>query len=259
MKYALITLSGEGLATCRMLADSLPADLYAHSSVDTGDDIRGFISVMNLTSRLFGEYDGLVYVLPCGVAVRAIAPCLEDKRNDPAVVVLDVGARWSVSLLSGHEGGANALAIRAANAVDAEPVISTTSEAVRTVVAGIGCRRGVEAPVILDALQEALDEVEVGRDELRLLATADLKADERGLRDAAEQLGVPVRYVSSEEIRSSRRDFERSDFVNAKVGLPGVCEPAALLAGRRTSLLLPKRKRGPVTIALAKENCPWSG
>ena len=51
------------------------------------------------------KYDGLVYIAPCGVVVRAIAPFLEHKTKDPAVVVVDVGGRWAVSLLSGHEGG----------------------------------------------------------------------------------------------------------------------------------------------------------
>ncbi len=47
------------------------------------------------------------------------------------MVVVDVGARWAISLLSGHEGGANDLAVAVGNILAAEPVISTTSEALK--------------------------------------------------------------------------------------------------------------------------------
>ena len=47
---------------------------------------------------------------------------------------------------------------------------------------------------------------------MRLLASADIKADEKGLIRAAEELGVSIRFISSDEIRLSRRDFRRSEF-----------------------------------------------
>jgi cobalt-precorrin 5A hydrolase len=90
---------------------------------------------------------------------------------------------------------------------------------------------------------------------VRLLASADVKAQEEGLMEAARRLGVPLRIVPSEEIRAAGRDFARSDFVMEKVDLPAVAEPAALLAGRRTRLLLPKTARDGVTVAVAVENC----
>ena len=52
----------------------------------------------------------LVFIMAAGIVVRAIAPLLTDKRTDPAVVVLDELGAHVVSLLSGHVGGANALA-----------------------------------------------------------------------------------------------------------------------------------------------------
>ena len=87
---------------------------------------------MDLTEQIFASYTGLVYIAPTGVVVRAIAPLLRHKTTDPAVVVVDVGGRWAVSLLSGHEGGANELAVTVANILGAEPVVSTTTEAVKT-------------------------------------------------------------------------------------------------------------------------------
>ena len=84
------------------------------------------------------------------------------------------------------------------------------------------------------------------------------RRDEAGLLAAARELNVPLKFVSSEEIRQSRRGFTRSKFVQSRVNLPAVAEPSALLAGRRTKLLLPKQKYPTVTVALAAESCLWS-
>ena len=111
---------------------------------------------------------------------------------------------------------------------------------------------GVKAEAIIDAVDAALRKANVERAEVRLLASADIKMSEKGLLEAANILGIPIRFVKSEEIRSSRRIFSRSDFVKEKVNLPAVAEPAALLAGRRTRLILPKMTSGAVTIALAR-------
>ncbi len=200
-----------------------------------------FTRIADLTAALFPVCRGLVYAAPAGVVVRAIAPLIRSKYEDPAVVVLDAGGRWAVSLLSGHEGGANALAIRVANILGAEPVITTTTEALKSVIVGIGCRRGTPAERIVAAVREALAEAGVALEEVRLLASADLKADEAGLLAAAEALGVPVRFIPSAEIRASTREFSHSDFVEEKVNLPAVAEPAALLAGRRTRFICRKK------------------
>jgi cobalt-precorrin 5A hydrolase len=100
----------------------------------------------------------------------------------------------------------------------------------------------------------ALKKAGVARDEIRFLASADIKRNEEGLLAAARFMGIPLRFITSEEIRSSRRKFARSAFVEKKVNLPAVAEPAAILAGRRTRLILPKMTSGPVTVALARES-----
>jgi cobalt-precorrin 5A hydrolase len=196
--------------------------------------------------------------MPCGVVVRAVAPHLENKRTDPAIVVVDAGGRYAVSLLSGHEGGANDLAVKVANILGAEPVITTTTEALKDLVVGIGCRRGVEAEAVVSAVREALRLAGGELSRVRFLASADIKAGEEGLLDAARRLGVPVRFVGSEDIRSSTRSFDRSDFVEEKVNLPAVAEPATLLAGRRTTLILRKTVLRGLTVAVARESFMWS-
>jgi cobalt-precorrin 5A hydrolase len=105
--------------------------MYVHENVGGEWDAERFGSIVELTGCIFDKHGGLVYIAPCGVVVRALAPNLKNKFQDPAVVVVDVGARWAISLLSGHEGGANDLAVAVGNVLAAEPVISTTTEALK--------------------------------------------------------------------------------------------------------------------------------
>jgi len=269
---ALITLSHEGAKLLAPLSAALlGARLYIHESVGcesapstsagttpASPGTERFSRIADLTASLFPVCRGLVYAAPCGVVVRAIATLIRNKYEDPAVVVIDVGGRFAVSLLSGHEGGANSLAIRVANLLGAEPVITTTTEALKSVIVGIGCRRGTSAERIVAAVQTTLADAGVTLDEVRLLASADVKANEAGLLAAAEALGLPVRFIAAAEIRAAVRDFSHSDFVREKVNLPAVAEPAALLAGRRTHFICRKKKINGITIALAREGFLWS-
>jgi cobalt-precorrin 5A hydrolase len=259
MSIALISLSAEGLSIARRLAPHFSdAEIYVHESVAEAPEVRRFTKVADLTREVFGRCRGLVYIMPSGVVVRAIAPLVEHKLKDPAVVVIDVLGRWAISLLCGHEGGANPLTLRIANLLEAEPVITTTSEAAKDLIVGVGCRRGTPAETIIAAITEALALVGHRPQEVRLLASADLKADETGLLQAAEQLAIPLRLIAGAEIRACGRLFAHSTFVEDKVALPAVAEPVALLAGRRTQLILPKTIIKSVTVAIARENCSWS-
>ena len=75
------------------------------------------------------ECDALVCFLAAGATVRLIAPLLESKATDPAVVAVDEATRWAVPLLGGHARDANDLARRVAEMLGAEPVVTTATDA----------------------------------------------------------------------------------------------------------------------------------
>ncbi|MFE2812875.1 precorrin-3B C(17)-methyltransferase [Streptomyces nigra] len=80
--------------------------------------------------RAFGECGQLVCFLATGAVVRLIAPLLDDKTADPGVVCVDEGGRFAVALTGGHGGGANDLAYEVGEVLDAEPVVTTATDAV---------------------------------------------------------------------------------------------------------------------------------
>jgi len=81
--------------------------------------------------RAFAEsgVGGIVCFLAVGATVRLLAPLLADKARDPGVVAVDDAGRFAVAVAGGHAGGANALALRVAEALGAQPVITTASDA----------------------------------------------------------------------------------------------------------------------------------
>ncbi|MFF2849192.1 precorrin-3B C(17)-methyltransferase [Streptomyces sp. NPDC058001] len=85
--------------------------------------------VADAVRRAFGECEQVVCCLATGAVVRILAPLLSDKGTDPGVVCVDEGARFAVSLVGGHAGGANALAREVADVLGASPVVTTATDA----------------------------------------------------------------------------------------------------------------------------------
>lgn len=81
-----------------------------------------------LVASLWKQCDGLIMIMATGIVVRLIAPLLESKESDPAVVVMDDVGKFAISLLSGHLGGANKLAEQCASASGACAVITTATD-----------------------------------------------------------------------------------------------------------------------------------
>jgi cobalt-precorrin 5A hydrolase len=79
-------------------------------------------------AAIFNQYKLLIFISATAVAVRAIAPCLQGKDKDPAVVVIDDQSRFAISLLSGHLGGANEFTAEIAGYLGSQAVITTATD-----------------------------------------------------------------------------------------------------------------------------------
>ncbi len=128
---AVHALTRGGLELAARVAARLGADLrvpvrLAHLAPEGATAFP--LPLRRAIAATFREYRGHVFVMATGAVVRVVAPLLLDKRRDPAVVCLDEAGRFAVSLLSGHVGGANALAEEVAAAVGAQAVVTTASD-----------------------------------------------------------------------------------------------------------------------------------
>jgi cobalt-precorrin 5A hydrolase/precorrin-3B C17-methyltransferase len=79
--------------------------------------------------RAWAECDGLVCFLAVGATTRLVAPLLDSKWFDPAVVCVDEPGRYAVTLVGGHAAGANALCTRVADVLGAQAIITTATDA----------------------------------------------------------------------------------------------------------------------------------
>jgi cobalt-precorrin 5A hydrolase len=200
---------------------------------------------------LFRQRAQWVLVMATGIATRFVDGLLQDKHQDPAVVVVDEAGRYAVVLVGGHEGGANALAYRVANAVGAVPVVTTATEATKTLVVGVGCRKGVSEEQINQAILRALEHRALSA--VREIATVDLKAEEPGLLAFVQRHGIPLRIITKQQIEARSWVGQPSEWVQQAVGLDGVCEPCALIASPRGRLAVPKTTLNGVAVAVVED------
>ena len=134
---SIVAISRRGAEMAYRLAMGLKqeVDLYverrlADSSIP--EAVAFDLPVRPLIASLFSSRQALVLFMPTGAAVRLLAPYLESKAADPAVVCVDDAGRFAVSLLSGHTGGADDLAIEVAKVLEATPVVTSASHVLNT-------------------------------------------------------------------------------------------------------------------------------
>ena len=130
MRYAIFTSSEKGLKTAVRIKDQLKGqvDIYAHEGLGPSEGVTSYSRLAEAVRNEFNRYRALVFIMATGIVVRSIAPLLQSKMTDPAVVVMDEEARNVISLLSGHVGGANELTLTLADILDSNPVITTATD-----------------------------------------------------------------------------------------------------------------------------------
>jgi cobalt-precorrin 5A hydrolase len=137
--FVAVAITKHGVEMARSLVATFPGtDLCYMSKFARGDEEeKGYRlfegSVKLILPELFKSYNGVILFISLGAVVRMIAPILEDKKKDPAVVVIDDRGEHAISVLSGHLGGANELTREVAKAIGARPVITTASDVQQTI------------------------------------------------------------------------------------------------------------------------------
>lgn len=125
---ALVAFTRRGCELGKRLAVALDGTLWAIDRLADELGLPACGALQSWAGARFSDSEALVFLGATGIAVRAIAPYVRDKFLDPAVVAVDEAGRFAVPLLSGHVGGANALAQRIAALTGGQAVISTATD-----------------------------------------------------------------------------------------------------------------------------------
>lgn len=117
----VISVTEKGDILAEKLRGNLDIEIYKKSEI-------GDFSLDKITNISFEKYNSIIFISSTGIAVRAIAKYLKGKDKDPAVVVVDVCNKFSISLVSGHLGGANNLARKVSKILNNTLVITTATD-----------------------------------------------------------------------------------------------------------------------------------
>ena len=323
--------------------------------------VHTFGKLSEAVTKNFQAYEGLIFVMATGIVVRTIAPLLQDKLTDPAVVVFDEQGKHGISLLSGHVGGANELTRQICQAIGAGAVITTATDineklapdalatrlglrpwpkvriktmnagllegrklhwridrtlphsvfykrkleqygqwadlcvpsqllavlpeekeqlevviigerqlpeladlpknilclTPRRLIAGVGCRRGTPAALVMFALDTACRMIGRDRSFIDELASTIVKKHEAGIVYAGDSLVRPVKFYDNDKMEKmiEVHQLEESDFVKENIGIGNVCEAAAYcsVGDKGGRLALRKTNFEKVTVALLWE------
>ena len=147
----------------------------------------------------YTKMDALVAVMATGIVIRSVAPLLESKLTDPAVIGVDATGKFVISLLSGHYGGANDLARTIAKGIGATPVITTASDVTGKMSADETAKKlhlAIQNPESLVAVNAAI----VNGDRVIVVLIGDVK--------------IPIDAISCFEIKKAENSVQALEIIN---------------------------------------------
>lgn len=103
-------------------AQATPELIHFNSSVRTEKDLSACVI------EALERSDALIFISSSGIAIRSVAHFLKSKMSDPAIISIDEKGDFVIPLLSGHVGGANALAKELSLIIGAQAIITTATD-----------------------------------------------------------------------------------------------------------------------------------
>lgn len=117
------------------------------------------------------------------------------------------------------------------------------------IMIGMGCRRGKRAEELYGFIREICDSHGIDMYRIRSLHSIDKKEQEEGLRQVAEQMGVPFLTYTKKALSELEGEFTSSAFVEHTVGVDNVCERSVVAGGGK--ILVKKQVKNGMTLAVA--------
>lgn len=328
IKVSLISFSDKGYDMACKISDAIGQE----SNIEIEEINRCKSGELDSwTAKHFRCDDALIYVGACGIATRAIAPYINHKTVDPAVIVIDELGKNVIPLLSGHIGGANRLSEIIAEKINAKASITTATDindvwAVDTwavsnnmtiknpehikdissnvlknksvkldsiinveqidlpdcvrrnndnpdiiitykkindkklvlipkvLCVGIGCKKNTPSEEIQKLWNKVVRINNLEEVAVKKISSIDLKSDEKGLIDFANNNGFIFETFSADDLNLLKGNYTKSEFVKSITGVDCVCERSAVMAASMeddSCLIVRKISENGVTIAIA--------
>ncbi len=131
LHYFIISFTQKGYSLSTRLKSLLGEEVnlaFGGKISDSNELLSIYKPLSEWVQLYFQQGNALIFIGAAGIAVRAIAPFLKSKITDPAVLVMDEMGSFVIPILSGHIGGANALARKIAALLGAQAVLTTASD-----------------------------------------------------------------------------------------------------------------------------------
>ncbi|RXP61346.1 precorrin-4 C(11)-methyltransferase [Lutibacter sp. HS1-25] len=127
-KISIIAITDKGIEQALVLQKQFPKSLIITTRKSDNENVSVVGSISDYLADNFSKIDGICFISALGICVRTIAPFLNDKYKDPAVICVDELGLNVQSVISGHTGGANDFALKVAQLLGGNPIISTSSD-----------------------------------------------------------------------------------------------------------------------------------
>ena len=247
--FVISTLSGH-LGGANKLTQKIADVIDAVPVITTSTDVNNKLGIDVLANDLYLSIDNPKEILFFNKAI------LEGKEIS-LTVNPNVNFDYLFSYLSKNESKINVSIYYTSNINTDEIHVSLDEHLLilreRQIVVGIGCRRGKECSKIYDGFKKSINDLNIDESRVNLLASAEIKKDEKGILELSDKLNIPVNFVEIDKLKLfESEDVQKSEFVKSKFGIYGVCEPSALImAGFDSKLIYKKTSYDGVTIAIA--------
>ena len=134
-----------------------------------------------------------------------------------------------------------------------------------TIWIGIGCEKGTSFNLLIRAINESLERVNLAKESIAGFATINIKKNENCFLQLSEKLNLPIRFLNSTDL--SRISVPNpSKIVESEVGSHSVSEASAIIAAGPNGELIQEKKifhsndneKGAVTIAISESRKQFS-
>ena len=256
-----ISLLSGHLGGANDLTHKIASLLGANPVITTASDINGKVVPDAIAKKLnytIESYTVLKKVNGCIVANEKIGCFVDDnlpEKDEFINSARELGMDFSVwqksSDISDNKG-----IVYLSECEDKLPFENTLYLRPKSIIAGIGCKRGMSEDIIKKALLMAFEKLGINSKCLRAICSAWVKSDEEGLLSLADSMKVPIHFYDKAMLEKTivAYNLEKSDFVEKQIGVGNVCEAAAMSFAGQITLIKGKESYGGVTIALARTN-----